>query len=150
MYTTWAIFGRCWGIGLVPYILIRGGPAERCGAVIYALGWAATVIFQSREGNGPGIWVFLIDILVMIAYVVLSAKTRKIWTLFAAAFALAAVLCHIAGYLGKVNVVTYVTGITLWGGYGLKVALTGGMIALELDRYRQWRLNRKPDRLLQP
>ncbi|EGF92977.1 putative membrane protein [Asticcacaulis biprosthecium C19] len=107
------------------------------------MAWAATFFSQSRDGNGPGIWVFVIDSLMMLAFIVLSAVTRKIWTLFAAAFAMAAVLCHIAGMIGQVNVVTYVTGIMLWGAYGMLVALTGGMISVELERYRRHR--QKPE-----
>ncbi|WP_040308667.1 hypothetical protein [Asticcacaulis biprosthecium] len=143
MYYTWAIVSRFWGFLIVPYALVRGGPAERCGAAIYGLAWAATFFSQSRDGNGPGIWVFVIDSLMMLAFIVLSAVTRKIWTLFAAAFAMAAVLCHIAGMIGQVNVVTYVTGIMLWGAYGMLVALTGGMISVELERYRRHR--QKPE-----
>lgn len=137
MYFAWAIISRIWGFIIVPYALLRGGPAEKCGAVIYAVTWAASYLLQSKAGNGPGIWVFIIDIVMMVGFVILSAVTRKIWTLFAAAFSLAAVLCHIAGLIGQVNVVTYVTGITLWGGYGMLVALTGGMIGHELDMRRK-------------
>lgn len=137
MYYAWALIGRYWGLVLVPYILLRGGLVERCGAVIYALGWAGGYLLQERGGNGPGLKVFIVDILVMVGFIVLSAWSRKIWTLFAAAFSVAAVLCHIAGLIGKVSVVTYVTGISLWGGYAMLFALTAGMISVELERRRR-------------
>jgi hypothetical protein len=144
MYTPWALVGLFWGLVLVPYMLLRGGPVERYGVAIYALGWGASFLLQEPGGdNGPGLKVFFVDILVMVGFIVLSAWSRKIWTLCAAAFALAAVLCHIAGLIGKVSFVAYVTGISLWGGYGLLCALTAGVIGVELERYRRRRQNAK-------
>ena len=137
MYYTWAIVGRIWGLILVPLMLWRGGPVERLGAAIYALAWGATFLLQDRSGTGPGMTVLIIDGMMALAFIVLSVRSRKLWTVFAAGCAINAVLSHLAGLLGRIDIAAYVTAITMWGGYGMLASLTAGLISVEWTKRKR-------------
>ncbi len=133
-YYAWAIIGDVLALLLCPYALIRGGPAERSGAAVIAAGWILTIVLQGAL-PGPNLAIFLVDLTAFVLLAWISLRARKIWTLFAAAFQFNAVAVHIVShFFPEVGVVSIVTFIEFWGGYGLLAALGGGMISVELER----------------
>ena len=118
------------------WALWRGEAPERWGAGILLIGWLATSLVQS--GPGAGLGYFLVDAAAMVAFVMLSLWSRRIWTIFIAAFQLNSVVSHLVSKLSShVDMYTLITALGLWGGYGLTFALMGGMWALELRRRRE-------------
>ncbi len=135
-YYAWAIIGDVLALLLCPYALIRGGFAERSGAAVIGIGWIVTILLQSAI-PGPNLAIFLVDLAAMILLLLISIRVRKIWTLFAAAFQFNAVAVHVVShFFPQVGVVSIITFIEFWGGYGLLAALGAGMISVEVERAR--------------
>ena len=133
-YYAWAITGDVLALLLCPYALIRGGFAERSAAAVIGLGWILTIALQSAL-PGLNLAIFLIDLAAFIGLLLISLRARKLWTLFAAAFQFNAVAVHIVSHLfPQVGVVSIITFIEFWGGYGLLAALGAGMIGVERGR----------------
>ena len=142
-YYAWAIIGDVLALLLCPYALIRGGFAERSGAAVIGIGWIVTFLVQSAA---PGLNAAIIgvDVVALILLTLISIKARKIWTLFAAAFQFNAVAVDlISHFFPQVGVVSIITFVEFWGGYGLLAALGGGMLSVELER-------RKPKAIATP
>lgn len=129
VHLIWAWSGNILAVLVSGWALWRGGAPERWGAVLLLVGWFLSAVLQSHDGHGPGIIVILIDIVCLIAFTILSLWSRRIWTIFLAAFQLDAVMSHFAvGLSGHIGGWAYVTALGIWGGFGLVFALAGGMI----------------------
>ncbi|MBW8733364.1 MAG: hypothetical protein JF571_03465 [Asticcacaulis sp.] len=115
-----------------------GGRTERFAATVILFFWMLTLIVQSQQGNGPGIWVKLIDITVLIIFVGMSLKTRKLWTVFMAAFQLDAVFGHAAATLLHFGRYPAAVAVGLWGGHGLLYVLIAGTISHRRSEKRRW------------
>lgn len=125
----WAWGGNILAILVSGWAFWRGGAPERWGAVILLTGWVLSAVLQSHDARGPGIFVVLIDVACLIAFVGLSLWSRRVWTIVLAAFQLDAVMCHFAvGLSGHIGGWAYVTALGIWGGYGPVFALAGGLI----------------------
>lgn len=72
----------------------RGGPTERRGAAIILISWALSLLLQSHAKTGPGLWVNIIDVIVLGLFFKLSLDSRRLWTLFACACQLDTVASH--------------------------------------------------------
>lgn len=143
MYYTWAYLALILGIVVSLYALVRGGPAERIGAVIYLAGWLATTFVQTMSG-GVEWGIMAVDTAGLVAFVALAVYFRKIWTLLIAACQLDAVASHVAALLApQFSYVTYITVISFWGGYGLMACLAAGTYShrRELRQRRVFSLN---------
>ena len=114
-----------------------GGPTERVGAAAIWLAWVLSLLLQTHGPQGPGIWVVLIDVVVLAIFGVLSFKTRHLWTLFAAACQLDAVMSHFAAKLTHFQLYSYVVALGLWGGQGMLVCLIAGTIGYRRRLKRQ-------------
>ncbi len=140
MVYTWGIVWRILAIIICTHAVWRGGRDERIGAAIIFVSWVFSKLLHKTTGYGPSIGVIWVDVVTMFTVIGLSLWTRKIWTAFMAAFMVNDILCHIAGnFSPNVNLVAYITGTTFWGGYCLIFALEGGMIGLELTRWKERR-----------
>jgi len=125
----WSTIGTILLIVTCAWALWYGGKAERWGGAILLIGWFLTPIVQSvgPEGPGTGLGYVLVDTAALIAFVILSLWSRRLWTIFISAFQLNAVASHFAGALtDHVNMYTLITALGLWGGYGLTFALAYG------------------------
>ncbi len=133
-YYAWAIIGDVLALLLCPYALIRGGFAERSGAAVIGIGWILTIFLQNTA-PGLNLAIFLVDLAALVLLTLISVRARKIWTLFAAAFQFNAVAVHIVShFFPQVGVVSIITFVGFWGGYGLLAALGIGMLSVELER----------------
>ena len=106
--------------------LIRGGPAERWGAVILCLSWFSVPFLDNHHGFRPGI--FADDVLTLIAYGILSAWSRKPWTFFVTVFQLATVVTHIGTLLAWNGNWAYMTVSQIFGAWGIVIATGYGVI----------------------
>ncbi|MFT4076625.1 MAG: hypothetical protein QM647_13970 [Asticcacaulis sp.] len=127
MYYTWAYTALILGILVSVYALVRGGPAERTGAVMFLVAWLATTLVQGRKFNGIEWGIVAVDSALLVGFVFLALWSRKIWTILIAACQLNAVASHFVPLLApKFNYVAYLTLVEFWGGYGLLLFLAIG------------------------
>ena len=136
IYYAWAITSDVLALLICTYALVRGGPAERGGAAVIGIGWILSIALQTPAlGLNQGI--FLVDVVGLVLLAWISLRSRKIWTLCCAAFQFNAVAIHVVAYcFPRIGVVSILTVIGFWGGYGLLAALGGGMISVERERRR--------------
>ena len=105
--------------------LIRGGTAERWGAVILCLSWFSVPFIDNHHGFRMGI--FIDDVLTLIAYGVLSAWSRKPWTFFVTVFQLATVVTHIGTLLAWNGDWVYMTVSQIFGAWVIVIATGYGV-----------------------
>ena len=129
IHLIWAWTGTALAVVVSAWALWLGRAPERWGAVLLLTGWFLSMLLQSHSADGPGTAVVVIDVVSLIAFVALSLWSRRVWTIFMAAFQLDAVMAHFAvGLSGHIGGWAYITALGIWGGYGLVFALAGGMI----------------------
>ena len=107
----------------------RGGPVEKRGAAIILAGWLLTLLvvyLHIERIHGVHYYIMAIDTAVLIGFTALSLRSRRLWTLFMAAFQLNDVMTHFAAFVPGMDTYTYVTAIGFWGGWGLIFILTWG------------------------
>lgn len=127
MYYAWAYIALILNVIVCLYASVRGGPAERCGAIIYLIGWLATTLVSKTGFTSIQLGILVVDTLGLVAFIALSLWSRKIWTILMAACQLDAVASHIAALLApQFSYVSYITVIGFWGGYGLMICLAIG------------------------
>ena len=86
------------------------------------------LLVQSHSKSGPGVWVELSDYVVLLLFIGMSIKVRKIWTIFMTAFQLDVVFGHFAAKLAHYEIYPYMVAIGLWGGPCLLVVLMVAVI----------------------
>lgn len=141
----WQIGGFALAMLCCAWAFWRGGPVERRGAVYIFVAWTLSVLFQSHAKTGPGIWVTLIDIILLGLLVHLSIQSRQLWTLFVAACQLDAVASHFSQAFIHYSQWVYVMVLGIWGGYGLLICLVAGTIGYQLERRKQTKAGVKPN-----
>lgn len=111
---------------------MKGGAPEKWGAVTFVLAWLLTPLVDNKEGARFGI--LIVDSLALISFVWISLKWRQLWSLLAAAFQLDDVLCHLAmALVPSIGGYGYVTGLLIWGGYGLMAVMAFAIWEIKLD-----------------
>lgn len=127
MYYTWAYVALILGILVSLYALVRGGPTERYGAVMFLAAWLATTLVQGRKFDGIEWGIVVVDTALLAGFVLLALQARKVWTILIAACQLNAVISHFVPLLApNFNYVVYLTVVEFWGGYGLLICLAAG------------------------
>ncbi len=66
--------------------------------------------------NGPGAATTIIDSTTLVVFVVLSLRTRRLWTLFMATCQLDDVMSHFASQLSHLQLYSHIVAEGLWGG----------------------------------
>lgn len=115
-----------------------GGRTERLGAIILLTEWILSMIVQTHSGNGPGIWVEIIDVVTLGLFVALSLWSRKVWPIFLAALQLDTVVGHAAAKLAGFGIYPYAVAAGLWGGEGVLIAVLAGTISHQISERRRW------------
>ena len=139
IHLVWVWLGTILLVGGCIWALWRGGAAERWGGGILLASFGMTIVAQILQPKDiyDGVGIITIDVAGLIAYVMLSLWSRRIWTLFIAAFQLNTVISHFAVYLSShVDMYTQITAVGLWGGYAVSLALIAGMWGVERERRR--------------
>ncbi|ESQ86509.1 hypothetical protein ABAC460_23190 [Asticcacaulis sp. AC460] len=103
-----------------------GGVTERLGAALIGMGWVVTGILAKR-GQGPGAEIVAIDVTVLLLFIALTLKSRRLWTFFASACMLNAVFTHIAHQVTAFGLYSYSTANGFWGGWALLACLAAGV-----------------------
>lgn len=102
----------------VGYVLRFGGTEERFVVASLCVGSVATYVVYVAAGKS---WLsgmlgaVVSEALVLLVILVVAYRSEKFWPLPVAAFQVAALLAHFAGWLGH-NLVSYALGVTqgLW------------------------------------
>jgi len=120
------------------WALWRGEASERWGGGIMFVGFGLSILADMLQpGVYDGLGLVAVDTIALIAFVILSLWSRRIWTLFIAAFQLNAVISHFAIHLSSnVDMYTQITAVVLWSGYGITFALIAGMWSVERKRHK--------------
>jgi hypothetical protein len=97
------IFRQAVGLSVVALTTIvvfrRGERAERLGVSIVAAGWLITPLVEQRESwLRPQYGIMIVDIVILAAFAVMTARFRRYWLILATAFQAIAVLVHL-GFL---------------------------------------------------
>ena len=108
----------------------RGGPVERYGAAILIASWMLSYVVDTRGGQ-PNPIIITIDTLTMLVFIGVSFWSRRLWTLFAAAFMVDTVCAHVCAILFHFDAFSYITITGIFGGWGQIFALTGGVISYQ-------------------
>ncbi len=106
----------------------KGGSTERIGAAIILVGWLLSELLESHKGKGPGPGVVIVDLAGLVAIGILSAKTRRLWTLFAFACQLNGVAAHFAELFTRFGLFSYITDLGIWSGDGLVICVIAGIV----------------------
>lgn len=98
------------------------GPA-RFVAGVYLASWIATPFLALHDPMQPEWRVMVLDTLVMVLFVGVSLRTRRLWTVLAAACQMMSVASHVVSIIDlRINIATVVVGLALLS-YGVLVAL---------------------------
>jgi hypothetical protein len=77
---------------------VRGGPAERRGAALFAAAWIVSLGAQAVSGEAsPGLWLPIIDATVLAGLAALAWRSPRPWPVYACGFQMLA----LAGDLAK-------------------------------------------------
>jgi len=121
------VWGGYAGVVLVSLLAFwRGGWAERSAAATILIAWILTPFAQDQYN--PSIAGVAIDTATAIILVGISLKSRRLWTLFAAASMLGAVVCHImVNAFDEMGYFSYITALGVLSGLYLILALGLGV-----------------------
>jgi len=124
--------------------LIWGGSTERMIAITLWVAWVVSLLVESHGPKGPGDQVILIDVFVLLVFIGVSLKTRRLWTLFATASQVDDVASHFGARLLHWGLYSYITATGIWGGYFLIGCILAGIVG---HRRRLGRNGASPVRL---
>lgn len=130
-HLVWTYVGDLAAAACGVFAFWRGGPPEKGGAAILLAGWvlSALAVYLHVDYVAHGVRYVLmgLDVLGLVGFVALSLWSRRLWTVFMAAFQLNDVMTHVAAYWPGMDNYTYVTAIGFWGGWGLVFTLAFGV-----------------------
>ncbi len=116
---------------------IWDGSEGRIVGATFWIAWVASLVVESYGHDRPGVLVPLIDTFVLLVFIGVSLKTRRLWTLLAAASQLDDVASHFGQQLIHYGGYSYITATGIWGGYFLIGCIFAGIVD------HQWSLNRR-------
>jgi len=85
------------------YAFVAGGSPERIGAASYAIACIATRLLfamQSTKFRSVEFGVFIVDVLVFVAFVILALRANRFWPIWIGALLGLGVLAHLARWAG--------------------------------------------------
>jgi hypothetical protein len=112
------------------FAILRGKKEEKAVAAVIFIGWITEPFFHDRHHmTAPEYGVVLYDVFALIAFIYISVRSRKIWTIFLSASQLNGVITHfvVATHL-RIPLYGFVGLNWIWTGYGLLLALLIGTI----------------------
>lgn len=131
--TLYSQIGAAVAVVVVAFAFLKGDEPERVGAGAYVLGLLASLLVQDdSQLYGPQWGLFVIDVVLLVAYVALAWKSRRSWPVWASGLQSLAVMSHVltmvdprppsAAFYAVVNLASY-----------------GILLALALGVHRAWR-----------
>ena len=93
-----------------------GGWPERAGAAIMVTGSVLSLIVAShQEWQSPEAGIFMVDLLVLAAFVNLTLYSDRYWPIWVTSFHLIAVIIHVASLIDRsVAAMAYATAQEFW------------------------------------
>ena len=85
------------------YAFLAGGRPERIGAAVYAFACIATRLLfltRSTKYQSVEIGVFIVDVLVFVAFVILALRANRFWPIWVSALLGLGVLAHLGRWAG--------------------------------------------------
>ena len=106
----------------------KGDRWIRFVAIVYVIGWIATPFVALRDPLRPEWGVMVIDVAVMVLLVWASLRSRRLWSLFAAACQMMCVASHLVSIIDlRIYIATLIAGLGLLS-YGVLLALLAGTL----------------------
>ena len=113
-----------------------GGRTARVVAATFWIAWVLSLVVGPHGPYRPGLLIVLIDVVVLFIFVGVSLKTRRVWTVVAAACQLDDVASHLAGRLLHYGLFSSITATGIWGGYAIIACLLAGILTHRRDLRR--------------
>ena len=132
----WAWGGLALATSVYAAALIWGGSTERMIAATLWVAWVVSLLVESHGSKGPGDQVILIDVCVLLIFIAVSLKSRRLWTVFAAASQVDDVASHFGARLLHWGLYSYITATGIWGGYFLIGCIVAGIVNHQQRRRR--------------
>ena len=124
----WVYGGLAWATLVCGMTCWLGGTAERIAAATLWTAWVLSLILFVPGPKGPGAATMIIDCTNLVVFVILSLRTRRLWTLFMAACQLDDVMSHFAAQLSHFQLYSHIVAEGLWGGEALLACLIAATI----------------------
>ncbi|MGQ0589682.1 MAG: hypothetical protein ACT4N8_09155 [Sphingosinicella sp.] len=114
------------------YAFVAGGGPERVGAAVYAASCVASFLVYSAvpvRFQGVEVGVFIVDILVFLAFVLLALRANRFWTIWVSALLGLGVVGHLAMLLRpQVIPWAYAVVLSIWS-YPILLMIVLGTVA---------------------
>ncbi len=124
----WVYGGLAWATLICAMTGWLGGTTERIGAATVWLAWVLSLVLFVPGPTGPGAATTVIDCTSLVVFVILSLRTRRLWTICIAACQLDDVMSHFASQLSHFQLYSHIVAEGLWGGEALLACLIAGTI----------------------
>ncbi|KQZ05785.1 hypothetical protein ASD21_19155 [Caulobacter sp. Root1455] len=112
----------------------RGDQAARWSGAALLASWVGSLLVYRHDPHNADYGMLAIDVLTLVAFVWISMRTRRIWTLVAAAFMAIIVASHLAVMIDlRVTLGTLWISMAMWS-YGLLGCIAFGTWAACRDR----------------
>lgn len=118
------------------FALLRGDLEEKWVAAIILIGWyTEPFVHDHLHPRTPEPGLFVSDVVVLILFLLISFRCRKLWTLFLSASQLNAVITHITAATHLHMPIAGYFGLNwIWSGNGLLLTLLVGTIQSMRER----------------
>lgn len=127
----WAIISMVLTILTCVFAFWQGGINERLGATILISAWAVSIVLSVLHPKtyDSFAWeIAAIDILTFLGLMIVSLRSRRLWTLLASGFQLNAVMSHFGIMLAPhAGGFSYITSAEFWTSYPVVIALAFGI-----------------------
>lgn len=104
----------------------RGDRSARWIGAAFLANWVGSLLVHSRDGRGADYGVLAIDVVTLAVFIWISMRTRRLWTIVAAAFLMIIVASHIAVMIDlRVTINTLKASVAIWS-YGVLACIAFG------------------------
>lgn len=112
----------------------RGDRSARWIGAAFLADWLGSLLVYRRHVQSADYGVLVIDIVTLAAFVWISMRTRRIWTIVASAFMAIIVASHVAVMIDlRVTINTLKASMAIWS-YGVLACIAFGTWAAERPR----------------
>lgn len=114
----------------------RGDQPARWTGAVFLASWLGSLLVNSGDAYNADYGILAIDVLALGAFVWISIRSRRIWTVIASAFVMIIVASHIAVMIDlRVSLNTLRVSMTIWS-YGVLACIGFGAWAGWRERRR--------------
>lgn len=124
----------CLAILVCGLAMWRGDRAARWVGAAFLASWVGSLLVYRHDSRNADYGMLAVDVLTLIAFIWISMRTRRIWTLVAAAFMALIVASHLAVMIDlRVTLGTLWISMAMWS-YGVLACIAFGTWAAWRDR----------------